>query len=72
MGRDGSDRTVVVDDLGNDAWPEWSPDGDWIAFTGDRDGGTDIFVVRPDGSDLTRVTTDLGGARPRWLPSVIP
>ncbi|KAL4894857.1 hypothetical protein BDV59DRAFT_164960 [Aspergillus ambiguus] len=32
----------------------WSPDGEWITFTGERngDGNSDIYRVRPDGSDL--------------------
>ncbi|KAL4810498.1 hypothetical protein BDV18DRAFT_131126 [Aspergillus unguis] len=33
---------------------EFSPDGQWITFTGERngDGNSDIYRVRPDGSDL--------------------
>jgi TolB protein len=62
--------------------PSWSPDGKWIAFTSDRDttrtrwdGGwelvqsTAIYVVRPDGSSLRRLTKPGGYAgSPRWSP----
>ena len=37
--------------------PAWSPDGKWIAF--ERDTGrenTDLFLIRPDGSGLRRLT----------------
>jgi Tol biopolymer transport system component len=31
-----------------------------IAFTGKRDGNYDIYTIKPDGSDLKRLTTDPG------------
>ena len=53
--------------------PMWSPDGDWIAFSAvPLDGGyqeTEIFVVRLDGTDLTKVTNNkVEDIEPRWLP----
>ena len=35
--------------------PEWSPDGRWIAFT-DGENEADLWIVRPDGSDLRQLT----------------
>ena len=29
----------------------WSPDGQWIAFSSDRHGSADVFVMRADGSE---------------------
>jgi Tol biopolymer transport system component len=40
--------------------PIWSPDGSWIAFrTQDGVSGTDIYVIRPDGSELKNISADL-------------
>lgn len=51
--------------------PDWSPDGEYIAFAGkDTDSGTlDIYAVKPDGSQLQRLThlgEDTG--EPVWSP----
>ena len=44
------------------AEPQWSPDGSLIAFFNyvynDYDGSNDLYVVRSDGTDLRRLTTD--------------
>ena len=37
----------------------WSPDGEWLTFTGGRDGAWDIYKIRADGSgDEIRLTDD--------------
>jgi Tol biopolymer transport system component len=36
----------------------WSPDDEWIVFSLNHDDNTDLYRVRPDGSDLFRITTD--------------
>ncbi len=67
MELDGSDLQPVVLNRQIGAMitgPVWSPDGQWIAFsTGE------IFKIRPDGSDLTRLTEG-GEAKfgPSWSP----
>lgn len=40
--------------------PFWSPDGTWIAVrTQDGVGGEELFVVRPDGSELKSISSSL-------------
>jgi TolB protein len=38
--------------------PVWSPDGQWIVFTSERDGSADLYRMRPDGSGVERLTDD--------------
>lgn len=43
--------------------PRWSPDQSWIAFASiDPMAVTDVYLIRPDGSDLTLVARDVGAA----------
>jgi len=37
---------------------DWSPDGEWIAYSSDRDGDWDIYLIRPDGSEEHNLTGD--------------
>ena len=51
-------RQVTVLTNGWDNVPGWSPVADLIVFTRKQaDGNFDIFTIKPDGSDLRRVTT---------------
>ena len=43
--------------------PAWSPDGEWLALVVDTDGQLDIAVVRSDGSEFRRLTSDFLGRR---------
>lgn len=46
---------------------DWSPDGQWIAFATDREGNIEVFKVRRDGTELTRLTDHPSiDCRPRW------
>lgn len=60
--------------------PAWSPDGHWLAFSSDRDSrqpkfsfitghSTELYVMRPDGSGLRRMTdTQAFAGSPAWSP----
>lgn len=53
-----ADSTVRVLTNDYDNLPFWSPDGTLISFTRKVEGNNfDIFTIKPDGSDLRRLTT---------------
>ncbi|MDZ7695164.1 MAG: hypothetical protein U5K69_29280 [Balneolaceae bacterium] len=52
--------------------PAWSPDGRWIAFHAYNSPAdqSEIYLIRPDGSDLTLVTREAswgGGMNPSFI-----
>lgn len=65
---DGSDPKQLTDDPADDVMPDWSPDGKKIAFTSDRTGQYQIFVMEANGSGEEQLTTDLENDMPIWLP----
>ena len=57
---DGTGVVQVTDFGGFSGDPDWSPDGKWLTFEsdlGDHPDKQGIYVSRPDGSQLRRVTT---------------
>jgi len=64
--------------LATEGWnvhPHWSPDGSWIAFTHapstERGVTSDIYIMKPDGTEKTNLTNtpDHGEGNPRWSPN---
>lgn len=70
MKADGTDGVSLTSDVNySDYSPAWSPDGTKVAFYSERDGNVDIYVMKADGSDVKRLTTDPDPDRdPAWSP----
>ncbi len=60
----------IADGLAWDVQPRFSPDGTRIAFTSDRAGGDNIWVMNADGSDKRQVTKEDFRLlnQPTWSP----
>jgi len=68
MNADGTGQLQLTDDPHLDRVLAWSPDGSRIAFHSNRDGEFRVWTIRPDGSDLRRVTTGEAALYPTWAP----
>jgi len=68
---DGSDAHDVIDTLGDDTSPHWSPDGKTLAFTSNASGDVDVWTATADGNDARDVTPNTSGSRDTtwgWSP----
>jgi len=51
---------------GRNEHPSWSPSGTHLVFTSDRSGGTQIWTMRADGTQLRKLTTRGRNRQPIW------
>lgn len=67
-GESESTRFTIAGNVDSD--PQWSPDGDRIAFVSDREGEVpQLWVLPTDGGEARRVTDVVGGVSdPVWSP----
>jgi Tol biopolymer transport system component len=65
ISRDGRRTRRVLDVPGGSL--DWSSRG-VIAFVRQRGTRRDVYTVRPDGTDLTRITRDGASTQPTWSP----
>ena len=66
---DGSDSFQLTQGEKSCSNPQWSPDGQWIAFTSSRSGKNNLWLIRADGGEaeqLTDVKSSVGGYS--WSP----
>ena len=52
----GANVQRLTDNKARDIYPRFSPDGNWIAFSSDRDGNYDIYVVAAAGGKPRQLT----------------
>jgi Tol biopolymer transport system component len=66
----GDNLARFTDNAAFDGDPAWSPDGNQIAFTSTRDGGSfQIYVMNAGGTDEVNVTnTQANDSQPNWSP----
>ncbi len=58
---DGSEVRRLTTHPGFESFPRFSPDGQWIAFSGEYDGNTDVYLLPAAGGEPRRLT---------WHPDV--
>jgi tricorn protease len=64
----GSARRITTDE-GVESHARFSPDGKWLAFTGQYDGGDDVYLMPVEGGAPKRLTWDPGRAEVcGWTP----
>jgi Tol biopolymer transport system component len=70
VSRDGALWRDLTNDKSFDRYPRWSPDGKKIAFTSDRSGRYEIWILDADATNLRQLTFDTPGDTtfPIWSP----
>lgn len=69
VGREGGEARRLTSAEGSETDPTFSPDGRWVAFTGEYAGDEDVYVVAASGGQPTRLTWHPGGdVAQGWTP----
>ncbi len=67
--RKGGDARRLTSAVGSETSPRMSPDGKWVAFTGQYDGNSDVYIVPIDGGEPKRLTYHPGADIVQgWMP----
>ena len=56
VNEDGSSPRRLTVNAARDAFPRFSPDGKWIAFSSNRYGNNDVFVIPAEGGEPKQLT----------------
>ncbi len=56
----GGKATRLTDHVAYDGEPVWSPDGQWLAFTSNRNGNSDVFIMDAQGGIPRQLTFHSG------------
>jgi hypothetical protein len=69
MNADGGGKKQLVGGAGDNIRPHWSPDGKYVAFTSNRTGKWEVFVVEVESGTIFQVTeTDKMTICTSWSP----
>lgn len=63
VGLGGGEATRLTTHPGAESWPAISPDGQWLAFTAQYDGGTELYLMPMAGGVPKRLSWEGGGMR---------
>ena len=66
---EGGTETCLTASFEHCDGPDYTPDGKWIWFNGQKDGRMQLWRMRPDGSALEQMTDD---ERVNWFPHPSP
>ena len=66
----GGVPTPLTQGMAFDGQPRFSPDGERVVYTSDRDGGENVWIISLDKSDTVQVTEgkDASYQSPEWTP----
>src|SRR5205085_2710382 len=69
----GGEAKALTSGVAWDMQPRYSPNGRWIAFTSDRSGGDNIWIMNRDGSNPQQVTKESFRLlnQPSWTPDSV-
>jgi len=66
---EGGRATALTTHVGTESGPKFSPDGKYVAFTGEYDGNTDVYVIPSSGGLPVRLTWHPGSDQVQgWTP----
>ena len=66
---DGTDEVCVSEEFDHIDGPDYSADGQWIWFNGERAGAVELWRIHPDGTGLQQMTDD---PAVNWFPHPSP
>lgn len=66
VGANGRGLKRLTRNAVKDATPAWSPDGKWIAFTSNRNGHNEVWIIAAKGGPAHALR--LAGGEPAWSP----
>jgi TolB protein len=72
VGIDGKNPVQLTHHARDNESPSWSPDGNLIAFSSNREGPSRIYVMTAFGTDQRKLLTMPGEqSNPQWSPRIV-